>query len=323
MFSNKQLITQITKLALEGTMRLFIFTFVLTSILISHSATASCNKQSHIITPHSEYYTTITTQTGEELKASLNELIKLHKKYNYTPCVWEILKEADVDPNNENNVIGLYTRRSIPKSEQDNGRRGGDAWNREHVWSKSHGFPNKNQHAYTDAHHLRAADRSVNTDRSNNDFANGGEPDDECTGCSEGDHTWEAPDEVKGDIARMMFYMVVRYEGNDSSNTPDLELVNRKTENGAPEFGKLCTLMEWHLNDSVDDSERNRNDIIQSWQGNRNPFIDRPEFAVRIWGEQCGVKEQLNNATLKQQILKKIETLEAELRALKKLVEQL
>jgi endonuclease I len=305
-------------------MKAFTYLFTIIAAAISHNAIASCNKQEHPIIPPSEYYSTITAQTGEQLKAALNELIKPHKKYNYTPCVWSILKEADVDPSNEDNVIGLYTRRSIPKSEQDNGRRGGDAWNREHVWSKSHGFPNKNQHAYTDAHHLRAADRSVNTDRSNNDFANGGEPDDECTGCSEGDHTWEAPDEVKGDIARMMFYMVVRYEGNDSSNTPDLELVDRKTENGAPEFGKLCTLVEWHLNDSVNDSERNRNDIIQSWQGNRNPFIDRPEFAVMIWGEQCGVEEDTSdNTELKKEITERIKALEEELRALKELIEQL
>ena len=83
-----------------------------------------------------------------------------------------------------------------------------DAWNREHFWAKSHGFPRKSQCAYTDAHHLRAADKSVNTDRSNNDFSDGGTPDDECTQCREGDGTWEAPDLVKGDIARMMFYMV-------------------------------------------------------------------------------------------------------------------
>jgi len=90
--------------------------------------------------------------------------------------------------------------------------------------------------------HLRAADRSVNSDRSNNDFANGGEQDDECTECREGAGTREAQDRVRGDVARMLFYMATRYEGNDSSNTPDLELVDRLTHTGEPHIGKLCTL---------------------------------------------------------------------------------
>jgi len=75
---------------------------------------------------------------------------------------------------------------------------------------------------------------------------------------------------------------------NDGSRTPDLELVDRKTNTGEPFFGKLCTLLAWHALDPVSDQETRRNDVIHSWQGNRNPYIDHPEFVAKIWGQDCG-----------------------------------
>lgn len=296
---------------------------------------AECVKTEHApLFDTVQYYRATTDLTGSELKHALNRIIRGHTRYSYTPCVWEILKEADVDLENDRNVIGFYTRRSIPKSMQDNGQRGGDAWNREHIWAKSHGFPAKSQHAYTDAHHLRAADRSVNTDRSDNDFDVGGSPDDECSGCFEGQGTWEPPDIVKGDVARMMFYMDVRYEGDDSSGTPDLELVNNSSTERSSEFGqfgKLCTLMQWHLSDAVSSEEIRRNNIIYSWQGNRNPFIDHPEYAQAIWGMACGVTPQPettitptnNRDAVIEQITARIDALESEIQQLRALVDQL
>lgn len=95
--------------------------------------------------------------------------------------------------------------------------------------------------------------------------------------------TWEARDEVKGDVARMMFYMVIRYEGDD--NEPDLELTDSLLHRSskAPLHARLSVLLEWHINDPVNVIERRRNDIIYSYQGNRNPFIDHPEYVVLIW----------------------------------------
>ena len=81
--------------------------------------------------------------------------------------------------------------------------------------------------------------------------------------------------------------MAVRYEGNDDSRTPDLELVDRKTSSGEPYFGKLCTLLNWHFQDPVSQRERDRNNIVYSWQGNRNPFIDHPGFVSKIWLRSC------------------------------------
>ena len=97
--------------------------------------------------------------------------------------------------------------------------------------------------------------------------------------------TWEARDEVKGDVARMMFYMTVRYEGDD--NEPDLELTEslQHMSSKASLHARLSVLLEWHINDPVDEIERRRNDIIYSYQGNRNPFIDHPEYVVLIWGQ--------------------------------------
>ena len=105
-----------------------------------------------------------------------------------------------------------------------------------HVFSikaKSHGFPHRNQHAHTDAHHLRPTDRSVNTSRGNRDFDEGGTPHAECLACRVDADSWEPPDGVKGDAARMLLYLAVRYEGEDG-DTPDLELLNRATSGSEP-----------------------------------------------------------------------------------------
>jgi len=258
---------------------------VVAGLIIAVPAAWACSKfdPNQWVSPGAYYMGINTTLTGEAMKSQLNSLIKGHKSQSYS-CVWTILKESDEDPYNSNNVIGLYTRRSIPKSMQDNGSNGSDAWNREHVWAKSHGFPSKSQDGYTDAHHLRPADKSVNSSRGHEDFDDGGSPHYECSGCRSDSDSWEPPDEVKGDIARMMFYMVVRYEGSDSSGTPDLELVNVDTDSGDPEFGWLDTLLDWHNQDPVSSAELDRNQIIYEWQGNRNPFIDHPEWVANIWG---------------------------------------
>ena len=285
---------------------------------------AACTKTEHAPVDLANYYASADSLTGADLKTALNQIIRGHTQYSYTPCVWAILKEADEDPNNSDNVIGFYTRRSIPKVDQDTGSSPPDFWNREHIWSKSHGFRNESQHAFTDAHHLRAADKSVNNDRYDHDFDNGGDLDTECTECREGNNTWEPPDGQKGDVARMMFYMPTRYEGGDASQTPDLELVDSNdTARGVPgRFGKLCTLLQWHLDDPVADAERTRNDVIHSWQGNRNPFIDHPEYVVSIWGAECGdVVEpaEVDRAAL----LERVTAIEGEVSQLRALIEGL
>ena len=232
------------------------------------------------------YYSNTTGLTGTALKARLNEIIKDHKRFSYSQ-VWDQLGYTDVDPNNSNNVILLYTGRSEPKSNRAGQSNSQDAWNREHVWAKSHGFPSSGQHAYTDLHHLRPADVSVNSTRGNKDFANGGSNIGEAPGNKTDSDSFEPKDEVKGDVARMIFYMDVRYQGSDNSGTPDLSVVSGTTSTGQAALGDICTLLEWHQQDPVSSWEQRRNKRIHERQENRNPFIDNPAWAQNIFGSLC------------------------------------
>lgn len=243
------------------------------------------------------YYGNYHGLSGADLKRHLHFIIRNHVKISYD-AVWSALEETDQCDSIVGNVTLIYAQRSQSKLQRDrgtgynysaNGYTLIDSWNREHVWPKSHGFPKESDTAYTDLHHLRPADRSVNSARNTRsfDFAdetyfdNGGTVPMPCK-TSRAKYAWEPPDAVKGDIARMMFYMVVRYEGP----AYDLELVDYVVPNNnkLPILGKLSILIEWHNFDPVDDSERSRNQIIfERFQGNRNPFIDHPEFVDLIW----------------------------------------
>jgi endonuclease I len=238
------------------------------------------------------YYADAHGLSGEALKAALHRIIRDHRALDYG-VIWDILEEVDADPNHENHIIGLYTGRSIVKTRRDDGGTDNDSWNREHVWSRSHGLGPRGQRGrFTDAHNLHAADKSVNSSRDDKDFDMGGHPHPEASNNRTDHDSWEARREVRGKIARSMFYMAVRYEleegdPNDADDDrPDLELVNR-TGTSAPHFGKLCVLLEWHETHPPDDLERHRNHHIHEVQGNRNPFIDHPEWVRSIWGSQC------------------------------------
>jgi len=232
------------------------------------------------------YYDGTDGLEGEDLKDELHDIIDNHDEYSYNDLRDFILRETDEDPDNPNNVILLYTGRSQPKSTFGGGA---DDWNREHVWAKSHGDFGNNPPAGPDAHHIRPTDASVNSSRGNLDFDNGGQQHNEAPGCYFDDDSWEPRDEVKGDVARMIFYMDVRYDGSDGVS--DLEVIDEVDTYPNAEHGKLSTLLEWHLQDLPDDFELNRNEVIYGYQENRNPFIDHPEFATAIWGDPTNVED--------------------------------
>jgi endonuclease I len=234
------------------------------------------------------YYNNVVMSS---LKSSLHLIIDGHLQLSYTDC-WDALQTTDQDDSNPDNVILLYSRRSQPKISRDNGS-GGDLWNREHVWAKSHGDFATSRGPGTDLHHLRPSDASVNADRGSKDFDEGGgllngDSGGDCPSCLKTADTFEPPDEIKGDIARMLFYMAVRYEGD--SGEVDLEMsasiptqFGSSTKGTVGRIGKLSTLLKWHVQDPVSDEEYHRNNKIHNIQGNRNPFIDHPEWASLIF----------------------------------------
>jgi len=225
------------------------------------------------------YYNGADGKSGEELKTALYNIIKGHDSYQYFSSS-TVFEQSDQDPDNPENIILVYTGRS---ESNDNFGSGGDYINREHVWAKSHGDFGEEPPEGSDFHNLKPADASVNMDRSNLDFDNGGTQHSEATGCYFDGNSWEPRDEVKGDIARILFYMATRYEGENGEE--DLKLVDEVNTSPAPEHGRLSTLLEWNNEDPPDEFERNRNKVIFQWQHNRNPFIDNPEWANLIWNE--------------------------------------
>ena len=257
-----------------------------------------------------EYYDSAKNLSAEDLKHELNQIIDNHTEFYYTSSatdVWDILKDTDKDPNNSDNVILIYSGISVNGAQEYNSANG---WTRVHIWAKSRGNFGTSIGVGTDVHALRPLDNTTNIKRNNRSFNNCTSYEDvidkwgNTTGSKKdtNDWTFEPRDEVKGDVARMIFYMAVRYEGLD--NYANLELTETVLPQGdkQPLHGVLSTLLEWNRNDPVDAWEKNRNDIIYySYQNNRNPFIDFPELAEHIWGTEMGVnwtgEESLNIST--------------------------
>lgn len=245
------------------------------------------------------YYDSALNLADDDLKYALNQIIDNHIEFPYTSQsidTWDILKETDRDPDNSNNVILIYSGVSVNGPQEYNN---GNGWTREHVWAKSRGDFGTSPGPGTDVHALRPLDNTTNSIRSNRGFDN-------CVDCIDVYDQWSNPtgskkdniewsfeprDEVKGDVARMIFYMDLRYEGYDSY--PDLEVSETilDVSDNSPMHGVISTLLEWHRNDPVDNWEENRNDIIYyDYQSNRNPFIDYPELAEHLWGNKTGIE---------------------------------
>lgn len=191
--------------------------------------------------------------TGDALKTALHDLIDDHDQFNYRE-LWAALAYTDADPDDPGRVVLLYTGWTLPADAHGNDPSG---WNREHVWAKSRGDFGTRPGAGTDLHFICPTDVTVNTARGNKAFDDGGDfytDGDGPTGCRSDRDSWEPRDEVKGDVARMLFYAVVRYEDADL----DLELTAEAFGQGdkRPLHGVLPTLLRWHEEDPPDDFER-------------------------------------------------------------------
>ncbi|MFI9626050.1 endonuclease I family protein [Streptomyces sp. NPDC052042] len=224
------------------------------------------------------YYKGAIGKSGPALKSALHTIISKQTKISYSQ-VWDALKNTDQDPANSSNVVLVYSGRSTSKN--NNGGSVGQ-WNREHVWAKSHGNFGTATGPGTDLHHLRAEDVQVNSIRGNKDFDNGGSPVSGAPGSYTDSDSFEPRNAVKGDVARMILYMAVRYEGGDG--WADLEPNERVSNGSAPYMGRLSVLKAWSKQDPPDSFEKRRNDVIYNqYQNNRNPFIDHPEWVDSIW----------------------------------------
>ena len=216
---------------------------------------------------------------GDELRHALSALAREGQRELEYGDLWEALSFTDANPCQAREVLILYRGEPVPAGQtcgNDNPCTAG-TWNREHVWPAGHGLLTREDAPDgTDLHHVRAANNRENSSRNDDDF-----------GLDDTDPSIYTPREaIRGDVARMMFYVAVRYEG-DEAGTTDLRLVDRTTDGGTSEMGILCELLAFHDADAVDNLERFRHERIAARQGNRNPFIDRPEFADMIWGAQC------------------------------------
>ena len=220
--------------------------------------------------PNGYYNDVDTSLSGENFRRMLSPIIsKGYTKHSYSANN-EVLKYTDPDPKGNGNIICLYTGQSLASG----------SWNKEHVWAKSHGFPTESWDPYSDAHHLRPTQNAINSSRSNSDFGEVANPTKtDSYGNRWTNSTFEPRDEVKGDVARMMFYMATRYgfDGTYNLTLVDSSSTSQSTGNGR--FGNLQTLLKWHYEDPVSQEEIYRNNIIYTYyQKNRNPYIDHPEY---------------------------------------------
>lgn len=242
--------------------------------------------------PESPYYNGFNfNQTGITLRNSLSALtITKHTNFlSYTPGVWEASRITDLDNNNTNNVTLIYgwengtdsdITNDISRSKLNNGG-GTGQWNREHVFAKSLGNPSLNEggdsDAGEDAHNLRPSDVQRNSLRSNNKFALGNGTSSLVSG------GWYPGDEWKGDVARIVMYMYLRYGNQCLPRFVGTGALNSIDSNMSQIF------LQWNAEDPVSPLEDARNNFHGNTtntyaQGNRNPFIDNPFLATQIWG---------------------------------------
>ena len=233
------------------------------------------------------YYQSLNGKIGTSLKPALQAIIAdpaVVRAQTYNDVI-NILMEADQNPENSNQVWLVYSEKGRAKLDLQTSSNNVNVWNREHTWPRSRGgfdsieadetYDGKNifwvtgpdslRHANSDAHAIRPEDGPENSIRGNQFYGQYSGP----AGTLGG---------FKGDVARSIFYLAVRYNG--------LEVVSGYPDGMIGKFGDLDTLLTWHRNDPPDDFEMNRNNVVQTWQFNRNPFIDMPEMIEYIWGDK-------------------------------------
>jgi endonuclease I len=259
------------------------------------------NPTDGIVTPQipAGYYDSLEGLSGATLKQALQDIIAdpaVVRLHSYAD-MWEVLRDADRNPENNNQIWAMYIEAPMAKLDQQNSSSIIGKWNREHIFPQSRGgfttaegdfadginfwtstSASNTVDGVSDAHHIRAESGQENSSRGNKNFGNT-TTSTTYSGYSGNFGSW------KGDVARALFYMGVRFN--------DLNLVNgdpAELSGGNPSFqiGDLATLLTWNTQDPRDDFEMNRNNVVYNWQMNRNPFIDYPLLADYIYGANFG-----------------------------------
>lgn len=220
------------------------------------------------------YYSGVDfTQTGNGLKSQLATLITTThtQTISYSAGLASLFKTSDADPENPANILLIYGSQSSGTHQRSRPYSG--QWNREHVYAKSKGTPNLGTSGPgADGHHLRPADNTLNSTRGSLLFDDGAG----AAAYKTSRGGWYPGDEWKGDVARILMYMYVRY---DARCLPLNITMNPNTYSA--DFPDI--LLKWNIEDPVSDFERQRNNVVFGIQHNRNPFIDNPYLATLIW----------------------------------------
>ena len=239
------------------------------------------------------YYQNINLNlTGDQLKNELSTLISTTHQtlVEYTSSVsvdtWDVIKVSDGFSSDTSKVLLVYGYNDNDATVENDRTRAKSLschtsscfglWNREHVFPKSLASPNLITNfpgAGTDVHNLRACDYSTNASRSNKKFDAGNG-----NSSSNNQGNWYPGDEWKGDVARIIMYMYLRYP-----NQCEPTNVGIGTQLFSPNGDMPDVFLNWNFSDPVSEFEETRNNSIANVQGNRNPFIDNPYLATLIW----------------------------------------
>lgn len=245
------------------------------------------------------YYASLEGLSGAALKQAVQNIIanpSVVRLHSYAD-IWEILKTSDQNPLNSGQIWEIYLEQPMSKIDQQQSSSIVGKWNREHIFCQSRGgfvvanndsadgigVWNSTSAASTvdgvsDAHHIRAVNGQENSSRNNKNYGTVNSVT-IYAGATGTQGSW------RGDVARACFYMAVRYNGLNVVNGDPSE---NNGANPSGNIGDLATLLSWNLSDPRDDFDMNRNNYIQTWQYNRNPFIDYPLLANYIFGSQFG-----------------------------------
>lgn len=242
----------------------------------------------------SGYYDTASGLTGNDLRLALHNIINDHTEKSYDD-VWTAFKTTDVRTIDEHDYIWcMYTHINFEPGTDQQGANPvmAKVYNREHSWPKS--WANESYPHYTDLYHLYPVQGTANSTRNNNAYGevadgqhtyisnNGTKSGPARPGLGYTGTVFELIDEYKGDLARTYFYISTRYYTEDSDwGEGDWPMSNKcELKDWA-----IDMLLNWHKDDPVSQKERDRIEEVYAIQGNRNPFIDHPEFVEFIWDQ--------------------------------------